>query len=217
MIPRRYLRGRPASITPVSRLCFDLPAHRGLALSNGARTDRGIHPPGSTVDGVIARIVPSAYAGGLELDVDGTPQSHVDLDDPTHLHFEYIARMGAVDGPAPAAAPAADRRAPRRRGAHASPLHRGDQARLAPAGRRARARTVGPRAREHALAAQRRDPRADRRRPGGAGTPPRGARGQRRPARVGRVLRRRRRLHTSRPSSSTARRRRCSRPRACCS
>src|SRR6185312_13584028 len=23
-------------------------------------------------------------------------QSHVDLDDPTHLHFEYVARMGAV-------------------------------------------------------------------------------------------------------------------------
>jgi spermidine synthase len=40
--------------------------------------------------------VPSAYGGGWELDVDGTPQSHVDLDDPTHLHFEYIARIGAV-------------------------------------------------------------------------------------------------------------------------
>jgi spermidine synthase len=47
-------------------------------------------------DGTLARVIPSAYAGGWELDVDGTPQSHVDLDDPTHLHFEYIARMGAV-------------------------------------------------------------------------------------------------------------------------
>jgi spermidine synthase len=47
-------------------------------------------------DGTIARIVPSAFASGYELDVDGTPQSHVDLDDPTHLHFEYVARMGAV-------------------------------------------------------------------------------------------------------------------------
>lgn len=47
-------------------------------------------------DGTIARVIPSAYAGGWELDVDGTPQSHVDLDDPTHLHFEYVARMGAV-------------------------------------------------------------------------------------------------------------------------
>ncbi|KRB38517.1 spermidine synthase [Microbacterium sp. Root180] len=47
-------------------------------------------------DGTLARVVTSAYGGGWELDVDGTPQSHVDLDDPTHLHFEYIARMGAV-------------------------------------------------------------------------------------------------------------------------
>ena len=47
-------------------------------------------------DGTLARVVRSAYAGGWELDVDGTPQSHVDLDDPTHLHFEYVARMGAV-------------------------------------------------------------------------------------------------------------------------
>lgn len=47
-------------------------------------------------DGTLARVVPAAYGGGWELDVDGTPQSHVDLDDPTHLHFEYVARMGAM-------------------------------------------------------------------------------------------------------------------------
>ncbi len=47
-------------------------------------------------DGAVARVVPSAYGGGWELDVAGTPQSHIDLDDPTHLHFEYVARMGAV-------------------------------------------------------------------------------------------------------------------------
>ncbi len=47
-------------------------------------------------DGTLARVVPSRFAGGFELDVDGTPPSHVDLDDPTHLHFEYVARMGAV-------------------------------------------------------------------------------------------------------------------------
>ncbi|KZE89328.1 spermidine synthase [Microbacterium sp. TNHR37B] len=47
-------------------------------------------------DGALARVVPSRFAGGWELDVDGTPQSHVDLDDPTHLHFEYVARMAAV-------------------------------------------------------------------------------------------------------------------------
>lgn len=53
-------------------------------------------PQARLLDGTLARVIPSAYAGGWELDVAGTPQSHVDLDDPTHLHFEYIARMGAV-------------------------------------------------------------------------------------------------------------------------
>lgn len=53
-------------------------------------------PQARLSDGTIARVVPGRYAGGWELDVDGTPQSHVDLDDPTHLHFEYVARMGAV-------------------------------------------------------------------------------------------------------------------------
>lgn len=47
-------------------------------------------------DGSIASVAPSRFAGGYELDVDGTPQSHVDLDDPTHLHFEYVGRMAAV-------------------------------------------------------------------------------------------------------------------------
>jgi spermidine synthase len=47
-------------------------------------------------DGTIARIARSQVTSGWELEVAGTPQSHVDLDDPTHLHFEYIARMGAV-------------------------------------------------------------------------------------------------------------------------
>jgi len=53
-------------------------------------------PQTRLADGTLARIVPSPYTSGWELEVDGTPQSHVDLDDPTHLHFEYIARMGAV-------------------------------------------------------------------------------------------------------------------------
>jgi spermidine synthase len=38
--------------------------------------------------------------------VDGTPQSHVDLDDPEHLEFEYMRRLGHVaDLAAPAGAP----------------------------------------------------------------------------------------------------------------
>jgi len=38
------------------------------------------------------RFVPGAY----ELVVDGTPQSHVNLEDPQSLFFEYIQRMGNV-------------------------------------------------------------------------------------------------------------------------
>src|SRR6478752_1764978 len=61
-----------------------------------ARQEPSEHPQVRLADGTLARILPSEYANGYELIVDGTPQSHVDLDDPTHLHFEYIARMGAV-------------------------------------------------------------------------------------------------------------------------
>lgn len=46
--------------------------------------------------------MPSPYVSGYEVDVDGTPQSHVDPADPTHLHFEYVARMGAVIDQLPA-------------------------------------------------------------------------------------------------------------------
>ncbi len=34
--------------------------------------------------------------GSFQLVVDGTPQSHVNLDDPTQLFFEYVQRMGNV-------------------------------------------------------------------------------------------------------------------------
>lgn len=54
------------------------------------------HPQARLDHGGVASIVPSEFTSGFELVVDGTPQSHVDLDDPTHLHFEYIVRMGAV-------------------------------------------------------------------------------------------------------------------------
>lgn len=47
-------------------------------------------------DGSAARVARSEFTSGFELLVGDTPQSHVDLDDPTHLHFEYIVRMGAV-------------------------------------------------------------------------------------------------------------------------
>lgn len=54
------------------------------------------HPEARLDHGGIARISPSEFTSGFELIVDETPQSHVDLEDPTHLHFEYVARMGAV-------------------------------------------------------------------------------------------------------------------------
>jgi catechol 2,3-dioxygenase-like lactoylglutathione lyase family enzyme len=44
-----------------------------------------------------AEIRPDRFVtGGFELVVDGTPQSHVNLDDPTQLFFEYVSRMGHV-------------------------------------------------------------------------------------------------------------------------
>ncbi|WDG17672.1 spermidine synthase [Microbacterium sp. Clip185] len=61
-----------------------------------ARYEHVPHPEARLSDGSIARIAPSSFTSGFELDVAGTPQSHVDLDDPTHLHFEYIGRMAAV-------------------------------------------------------------------------------------------------------------------------
>lgn len=61
-----------------------------------ARQEPSDAPQARLSDGAVARIVPSDFTSGYELIVGTTPQSHVDLDDPTHLHFEYVARMGAV-------------------------------------------------------------------------------------------------------------------------
>jgi spermidine synthase len=63
------------------------------------RTDRApVVPPGPTaVDGGTAELLGDADRdGSWVLVVDGTPQSHVDLDDPAHLEFEYVRRMGHV-------------------------------------------------------------------------------------------------------------------------
>ncbi len=63
----------------------------------GRARSRDVEHPRARLDhGGVASIEPSEFTSGFELIVDGTPQSHVDLDDPTHLHFEYIVRMGAV-------------------------------------------------------------------------------------------------------------------------
>jgi spermidine synthase len=47
--------------------------------------------------GYLATIAPDRWVpGAYTLTVDGTPQSHVNLDDPTQLFFEYVQRMGHV-------------------------------------------------------------------------------------------------------------------------
>lgn len=59
------------------------------------------------VDGGLAELVPDPdRPGSYTLLLDGAPQSHVDLDDPTHLEFEYVRRIAsAVDLAAPAGTP----------------------------------------------------------------------------------------------------------------
>ncbi len=48
-------------------------------------------------NGMMAVIEPDRWAeGSYTLIVDGTPQSHIDLDDPTRLFFEYVQRIGHV-------------------------------------------------------------------------------------------------------------------------
>lgn len=57
---------------------------------------------GRTANG-LAQLVPDRdRPRAFTLFVEGTPQSHVDLDDPTHLEFDYIRRMAsAIDLAAP--------------------------------------------------------------------------------------------------------------------
>ncbi len=59
------------------------------------------------VDSGTAELVPDPdRARAWTLVVDGTPQSHVDLDDPAYLEFEYVRRLGHVaDLIAPAGRP----------------------------------------------------------------------------------------------------------------
>jgi spermidine synthase len=55
-------------------------------------------PPGPTpVDGGVAELLADADRdGSWMLLLNDTPQSHVDLGDPTHLEFEYVRRIGHV-------------------------------------------------------------------------------------------------------------------------
>ena len=60
-----------------------------------------------SVSGYTATIIGDRHAPGqYTLDVDGTPQSHVDLQHPKHLVFEYVRRIGyAIDLLAPTGQP----------------------------------------------------------------------------------------------------------------
>ncbi|MGO2660177.1 spermidine synthase [Mycetocola reblochoni] len=50
-----------------------------------------------SVSGLIASVEPDRFVdGGMQLVVDGTPQSHVNTAEPRELFFEYIQRMGHV-------------------------------------------------------------------------------------------------------------------------
>ncbi|ANZ38967.1 spermine synthase [Lentzea guizhouensis] len=57
-----------------------------------------------SIDSGVAELVPEVGSrSSWTLRVNGTPQSHVDLDDPTYLEFEYVRRLGhVVDLVAPA-------------------------------------------------------------------------------------------------------------------
>jgi spermidine synthase len=67
------------------------------------RGERRVETVGS---GVAELVGDPDRASGWTLLLDGAPQSHVDLADPTHLEFEYIRRMAAaIDLIAPARAP----------------------------------------------------------------------------------------------------------------
>lgn len=61
----------------------------------------------ATVDGGVAELVPDRdRPNAWTLLVDRAPQSHVDLDDPTHLDFAYQRRLGhVIDLAAPAGRP----------------------------------------------------------------------------------------------------------------
>ncbi|MHC3819352.1 fused MFS/spermidine synthase [Streptomyces sp. NBC_00341] len=79
------------------------------------RTDRkaarGSGPPGGNVsepvDGGLAELVPDRERRrAWTLTIDGAPQSHVDLEDPAYLSFEYQRRIGHIaDLAAPAGQP----------------------------------------------------------------------------------------------------------------
>ncbi|MEU3104867.1 spermidine synthase [Streptomyces griseoflavus] len=69
----------------------------GRARSGGRGRGDGARAVTEDVDGGLARLVPDRdRPRAWTLLIDGAPQSHVDLDDPSHLSFEYQRRFGHV-------------------------------------------------------------------------------------------------------------------------
>ncbi|MEV5682214.1 fused MFS/spermidine synthase [Streptomyces sp. NPDC052164] len=83
-------------------------ARKGSARKQERRAGKGERAGTSrTVDGGLAELIPDRERPhGWTLLLDGAPQSHVDLDDPTYLSFEYQRRIGhIIDLAAPAQQP----------------------------------------------------------------------------------------------------------------
>ncbi|MFG2608369.1 spermidine synthase [Streptomyces sp. NPDC048514] len=64
---------------------------------NSRRRSAAVEAVVEAVDGGLAQLVPDPERGrAWTLLIDGAPQSHVDLDDPGYLSFEYQRRLGHV-------------------------------------------------------------------------------------------------------------------------
>src|SRR2546430_16692127 len=64
---------------------------------NPRRGSGGAEAVVEAVDGGLAELIPDRdRARAWTLLIDGAPQSHVDLDDPSYLSFEYQRRLGHV-------------------------------------------------------------------------------------------------------------------------
>ncbi|MET9919498.1 spermidine synthase [Streptomyces sp. NPDC006435] len=79
----------------------------GRTERGAGRAGRRAEPLAEPVDGGLAELVPDRERPhAWTLTLDGAPQSHVDLDDPTFLSFEYQRRIGHIaDLVAPAGQP----------------------------------------------------------------------------------------------------------------
>ena len=69
-----------------------------MAQTEGMSRGEEQHPSVTLkLSGHVATIEPDRFTpGSFQLIVDGTPQSHVNMDNPGELFFEYVQRIGHV-------------------------------------------------------------------------------------------------------------------------